>query len=431
MAGPGADAGLRGPSVSRSIGPRPLRHYRRRAGARLRPPPRADKRVVANVREHSAFREHIDRLGVTLHERTGKARFADRHTIETESGLTLPADRGILPAGGKSRRLAVPGTEWTHTHSDAWSLRDVPGSMIVVGAGMTGVQVASIFQTFGSRVTLFQTGPRILPSEDEDVSAAVAAGFRASGMVIREGFRAIDAVEKTPTGVRMRFSKDAVRDAVEAALAVVAIGWIADADGLDLDKAGVERDARGYIAVDQYLQTAAPHVFAAGDMTGRSMLVPQAVHDGWIAATNAVRGRTRPLDEGVSPIGGFSEPEYARVGLTESNARRAHDVVVATVRFDETTRTIIDGRTDGFCKLIVERGAHTIVGCSVVGDRAVEIVQVVAIVMSSGSRVEDLARISLSFPTYTGVLSRAAYRACDQLDVDTTTWNQPGDAYGR
>ena len=146
--------------------------------------------------------------------------------------------------------------------------------------------------------------------------------------------------------------------------------------------------------------------------------------------TNAVRGRTRPLDEGVCPIGGFSEPEYARVGLTESNARSAHDVVVATVRFDETTRTIIDGRTDGFCKLIIHCGAHTIVGCSVVGDRAVEIVQVVAIAMSSGARVEDLARISLSFPTYAGAISRAAYRACEQLGVDTSTWNQPGDAYG-
>ena len=129
----------------------------------------------------------------------------------------------------------------------------------------------------------------------------------------------------------------------------------------------------------------------------------------------------------MCPIGGFSEPEYARVGLTEANARSAHDVVVASVRFDETTRTIIDGRTDGFCKLIVDRGAHKIVGCSVVGDRAVEIVQAVAIAMSSGSRVEDLARISLSFPTYTGVLSRVVYRACEQLGVDTNAWNQPAD----
>ena len=245
-------------------------------------------------------------------------------------------------------------------------------------------------------------------------------------MVVREGFGAIDSVEKTATGVRMKFSKSGVRDAVEAAVIVVAIGWIADADGLDLDKAGVERDARGYVAVDEYLQTSAAHVFAAGDMTGRWMLVPQAVHDGWIAATNAVRGRTRPLDEGICPIGGFSEPEYARVGLTESSARSAHDVVVATVQFDETTRTIIDGRTDGFCKLIVDRGAHTIAGCSVVGDRAVEIVQVVAIAMSSQSRVENLARISLSFPPIPACSAERRTAPASSLAWTPAPGNSPG-----
>ena len=186
----------------------PLRHYRQRARARLRTTSCAHERGRRGLRAHSAFREHIDRLGVTLHERTGNARFVDPHTIATESGLTLPADRVILCAGGKSRRLSVPGAEFTHTHSDAWSLQEVPDSMIVVGAGMTGVQVASIFQTFGSRVSLFQTGPRILPSEDEEVSAAVTAGFRTSGMVVREAFGAIDSVERTARGSPDDFFKE-------------------------------------------------------------------------------------------------------------------------------------------------------------------------------------------------------------------------------
>ena len=139
------------------------------------------REVVEDVRRHSALREHIDRLGVTLHERAGTARFVDPHTIETESRLRLQADRIILCAGGLSRRLSVPGAEFTATHSDAWSLATVPSSMLVIGGGATGVQVASIFNAFGSRVQLFQVGPRILPTEDEDVSAAVAAAFRAGG----------------------------------------------------------------------------------------------------------------------------------------------------------------------------------------------------------------------------------------------------------
>ena len=112
--------------------------------------------------------------------------------------------------------------------------------------------------------------------------------------------------------------------------------------------------------VDAHLRTSAPHIFAAGDVTGRLMLVPQALQDGFVAATNAVRGADDDAStDAVSPIGSFTDPEYAQVGPDRgAGARRAHDVVVATVRFDATTRTIIDGRTIGFCKLIVDRATR-------------------------------------------------------------------------
>ena len=344
------------------------------------------REVVDAVRTHSLGREDLDRLGVTIHERAGTARFVDPHTIQTESGLRLHADKIILCAGGASRRLSVPGFELTATHSDAWSLKAVPASMLVIGGGATGVQVASIFNAFGSRVQLFQAGPRILASEDEDVSSAVAAAFRESGIAVHEGFGTIESFEKTQDGVRMIFSKDGVPDSAEAQLAVVAVGWVADTAGLNLAAAGIEVDRRGYVRVDAYLRTSSPHVFAAGDITGRLMLVPQAVQDGFVAASNAVRGALTTLGTQVSPIGSFTEPEYAQVGLTEVKARETHDAVVAVVRFDATTRTIIDGRTAGFCKLIADRATSTILGCHVVGDRAVEIVQIVAIAMAAGMR---------------------------------------------
>jgi pyruvate/2-oxoglutarate dehydrogenase complex dihydrolipoamide dehydrogenase (E3) component len=373
------------------------------------------REVVHDVREHAARREQLEKVGVTIYDNSGTARFVDAHTIETGRGLRLGTDKIILSAGGASRRLPLPGFELTSTHSDAWSLTAVPPSMIVVGAGATGVQVASIFQALGSQVQLFQAGPRILPTEDEDVSTVVATAFRESGMVVRENFGSIDSFEKTANGVRMSFTKEGARDSAEAALVVVAIGWVADTTGLNLPAAGVETNARGYVQVDSYLQTSAPNIFAAGDITGRLMLVPQGVQDGFVAATNAVQGPTMTIGDQVSPIGSFTEPEYAQVGITEAKARETHDVVVSIVRFDETARTIIDGRTTGFCKLIVDRSSGKILGCHVVGERAVEIAQVVAIAMAGGLRVDIMARIPLSFPTYAGILARAAYRAAQQI----------------
>ena len=373
------------------------------------------REVVHDVREHAARREQLENLGVTIYDNSGTARFVDAHTIETGRGLRLQTDKIILSAGGTSRRLPIPGFELTSTHSDAWSLAAVPPSMIVVGAGATGVQVASIFQALGSRVQLFQAGPRILPTEDEDVSAVVTTAFRESGMVVRENFGSIESFEKTPSGVRMTFTKEGAHDSAEAALVVVAIGWVADTAGLNLPAAGVETNARGYVQVDTYLQTSVPNIFAAGDITGRLMLVPQGVHDGFVAATNAVQGATMTIGDQVSPIGSFTEPEYAQVGMTEAKARETHDVAVSIVRFDETARTIIDGRTTGFCKLIVDRSSGKILGCHVVGERAVEIAQVVAVAIAGGLRVDSLARIPLSFPTYAGILVRAAYRAAQQI----------------
>jgi dihydrolipoamide dehydrogenase len=374
--------------------------------------------VVQEVRSHSAGREQLEQAGATLYENTGTARFVDSHTIETESGLRLEGDRIILCTGGKSRMLAVPGFELTATHSDAWSLSAVPPSLLVVGAGATGVQVASIFHAFGSRIQLFEASTRILGTEDEDVSAEVATAFRERGIVVREHFGTIEHFEKTPAGVRMSFSKDGVRHSEVASVVVVAIGWLANTVGLNMSAAGVESDVRGYVSVDVHLQTSVPHVFAAGDVTGRMMFVTQAAHEGYLAASNAVCGATTSFGDRVHPVGSFTDPEYAQVGLTEAAARKAYDVVVDTVRFASTPRPIIDGRTTGFCKLIVDRASHAILGCHIVGERAVEISQVAAVAIASGMQVEMLVQIPLSFPTYTNVLDRAVLRAARQLDPD-------------
>jgi pyruvate/2-oxoglutarate dehydrogenase complex dihydrolipoamide dehydrogenase (E3) component len=378
------------------------------------------REVTAAVRKQTLLRGDLEQAGVRIHEHAGPARFADSHTVESTNAPRLRADKVILCAGGTSRPLAVPGFELTSTHSDAWNLSSVPPSMLVVGAGATGVQLASIFNAFGSRVHLIEVAPRILTSEDHEVSEAVGAALAASGVQVVEDAGRIDRFERCAAGVRLLHSSGNGQQGIEAAVAVVAAGWAADTAGLALDRAGVQTDRRGYVAVDEQLRTTAPHVFAAGDVTGRAMVVHEAVRQGVVAATNAVLGAAVVLAAQVSPIGSFTDPEYASVGLTETAARQAHETAVATVRFDSLPRPIIDGRETGFCKLVIDRERHAILGCHVVGERAVELAQLAATAMAAQMPVEQLALVPFSFPTYADALGRAAILAAIDLDPSGT-----------
>jgi pyruvate/2-oxoglutarate dehydrogenase complex dihydrolipoamide dehydrogenase (E3) component len=381
------------------------------------------REVVTDVVARSSLREQIDAAGVAVVEKAGTVGFADPHTVVTEAGLRLTAEKIIICTGGVSRRLPIPGFELTSTHSSALALTEVPPSMLVVGGGATGVQVASIFNAFGSRVDLFEAGPRILAAEDEDVAGAVATAFRQAGIGVHESFGTINSFEKTSVGVRMNFTSKGKHHSIEAAIVVTAAGWVANTSELYLGEAGVVSDDRGFVKVDQYLRTSASHIFAAGDVTGHLMLVPPALQEGFVAASNAVLGPTMQVEQRVNTSAGFTHPEYASAGLTEAKARAAHDIVTAVVPFDSTIRTIIDGRETGFCKLIVDRKTAKILGCHVVGERAVEIAQVAAIAISTGMRVDDLARIPLAFPTYTGNLAYTAAAAARQLDP-RAGWNR-------
>lgn len=367
--------------------------------------------VVEAVARTSLLRSELEAVGVDIHTDVGRARFVDAHTLETAAGQRFEAEKIILCVGGVSRKLPIPGFELTATHSDAWSLNGAPETLIVIGSGATGAQVASVFNAFGSKVQLFEAGPRVLGTEEPEVSACVAEAFRDAGIEVHEGFGAIEAFEQTPTGVRMVWVKDGERKSAEAAVVVSAIGWAADTAAMRLDRAGVETDERGFVRVDAHQRTTAPHVWAAGDVTGRRMLAPQAQHGGFTAATNAVSGTGEVAERSVNPVGSFTDPEYAQVGMGEAEARKAHDVEVVTVGFDVTARSIIDGRTTGFCKLIVDRADHRVLGCHIVGERAVEVAQIAAVVIASGMTVEALAYLPISFPTYAGILGRAAAAA--------------------
>ena len=375
------------------------------------------REVTGDVRTQSLLRQDLERAGVAVYEHAGVARFTEPHVIESEHAPRLHAAKSIICTGGMPRRLAIPGFDLACTHSDAWTLSSAPPSMLVIGAGATGVQLASIFNAFGSRVTLFESAPRILMSEDKDVSATVSQALAASGIHVLENAGTIDRLEPSPGGVRLSYSHDGTSHNIDTTLTVVAAGWIANTAEINLPAAAVRTDARGYVQVDAQLRTSAPHIFAAGDVTGHVMVVHEAAREAYLAATNAVLGATTALPAEVSPIGSFTDPEYASVGLTETTARKTREVVAATQRFDSLPRPIIDGRPTGFCKLIADRQLHTILGCHIVGERAVELAQLAAIAMAANMTVEQLALVPFSFPTYANALGRAAIKAARELDL--------------
>lgn len=369
------------------------------------------QQIVYTIQEKKQLIQNLQTSGVEVFTETGDARFVDPHSLATTQGGQFQADKFVLCVGGRARRLPFPGAEYALTHSDVWALKALPKSVAIIGAAATGCQLGSIFRDFGAEVWLLELAPRILPAEDIHVSQTMTEAFMRKGMHVLTGFAGVERIEKGADGLRVVPPTGEHLPSVDAV--ILAVGWPGNVEGLNLPAAGIVPE-RGFIPVNDYLQTPAPHIFAAGDITGRMMLVQSAGHEAHIAAENAVLGLRQTYGHYIVPHGGFTDPEYGSVGLTEAQAPGA---VVAVVPFADIDRAVIDGHTDGFCKVIVDRESRQILGAHVVGEQAVEIVQLIAASMAAGSRIEQLAGLELAYPTYTAIVGLAARRIAYELGL--------------
>jgi pyruvate/2-oxoglutarate dehydrogenase complex dihydrolipoamide dehydrogenase (E3) component len=387
--------------------------------------------VVYEIHEKKQLRGQLEAAGVPAFARAGDARFLDAHTLALGDGERLQGEKFILCTGGHARRLPFPGSELTLTHSDVWAMKDLPRSVAVVGGAATGSQLASVFAAFGSRVWLLDVAPRLLGAEDEVVSHGVAEAFGERGIEIITGIGGIERIEKEDDHLRLFYARDGEARTLAAEAVVVAVGWPGNVEGLNLEAAGVEVE-RGHVRVDDALRTSAPHVFAAGDITGRMMLVQSATYEGNLAAEQTVLGGEHGSRHTIVPHGGFTDPEYGSVGLTEIRAREGHDCAVAVVPYAELDRGVIDGHTEGFCKLVVDRPSRRILGAHIVGEQAVEVVQIVATAMRAGMPVEQLADVEFAYPTFTSIVGLAARRILRELGLVAVSprWGIPERTLG-
>ena len=335
---------------------------------------------------------------------SGRARFlSDR---EVEVGVEqYAAGRFLIATGSRPMIPPIPGLEEAGyiTSDEALELAALPESMVIIGGGVEGTEFGQFFARMGVQVTLLQRSERILSHEDDDVSEALAEILRRDGIDLRTGVREV-MIERDAEGEWISFEEHEKVQRVEAELIMIATGRTGNVDGLRLEVAGVETHPLGIVAND-YLQTSNPNIYAAGDVTGGAQIVNMATYEGDVAGTNMVQGPVRKADYRVFPRAVFSDPEFARVGLSERDAReRGIAVRVGKFPFSDLGKAIITDRTEGFIKIVADPQGGEILGASIVGAEASNLIHQAAVAMHFRATLDAYAKISHIHPSLAEIM---------------------------
>ncbi len=325
--------------------------------------------------------------------------------------------REIVVATGSAPR-SVPGItidkERIITSDQAIGLAHVPRSVVVLGSGAVGVEFASIFRRFGSDVTIVELLPRLVPVEDEAISAQLEKSFGTQGIAVRTGAK-MTAAEAHPDGVRMDVMlADGATERLEAEYLLVATGRRPVTEGLGAEEAGVVLEA-GYVRVDELFRTPVPGISAIGDViTLGSPGHPQLAHlssaEGVVAAERLAGRAVKPINYDQVPACTYCDPEIGGVGLTEQEASdRGYDVVVGHFPFSALGRARIAGETEGFAKIVADKKYDEVLGVHVIGPRATELVAEAAVALRLECTVEELVRTIHAHPTMSEAIGEAAH----------------------
>lgn len=356
-------------------------------------------------------RELLVSQGVQLIEGTGRLKGPHEVVAETAGGVVeLEADVIVLSTGSRPRlpEWAPVDGERVLTTRDAYPPPELPEHLVVIGSGVTGVEFVHLFSSFGSEVTLLVSRQQVLPRKDPEVAAVLEADFLERGVHLYMGARA-SGIERDGDTVRV-FCDDG-RVAV-GSHALLAIGSIPNSDGLGLDAAGVETDSGGYVVVDHNLRSTVPHIYAAGDLSGKLPLSSVAAMQGRKIAEHALGMHAQPhrhldYDKAASAI--FTDPEIADVGLAEAEAfAEGRKVRVTKVPFVANAKALINDDPRGFVKIISDPATGVVLGGSIVGRHAAELISVIALAVTAGLRVADLGESLLVHPALAESLADAA-----------------------
>ena len=346
---------------------------------------------------------------ITLVPGTGTLKTRNVVEVKGKDGVqTLEAKAIILATGSEPRSLPGVTIDEKQVLSSNGAVRSeaTPASLIVIGAGAVGMEFADVYGAYGVPVTVLEALPRVLPIEDEEVSALLARVFSRRGMTIRTGVR-VQKVSPGKAGLTVEIEAEGKAERLEAEQVLMAVGRASRTKGLGLEALGVASE-RGLVTVGPTMETSVKGIFAVGDMTGRQMLAHKAMAEGVVAA-EAIAGRApHPVDYDNVPSCTYCRPQVASIGVSEAKARtNGREIAVGRFPFTANGKAVALGETEGFLKVVADKRTGEILGVHIVGSEATEMIHEFAVGRTLEATLEEIIHTIHAHPT----LSEAALEA--------------------
>ena len=336
-------------------------------------------------------------------------------TVKDKDGKTTELTaKNIIVATGAS--AAVPGAwkvdgEKVVTYLEAILQEKLPKSVIVIGSGAIGVEFSTVWRSYGVDVTIVEMLPRVVPLEDEEVSKELEKEFKKRGIKTMTGHK-VESVEATANGVKVKVSAEGKETTLEADQALVAIGFRPNSKGLGLEEVGVKISDRGFVDINEKMQTSVPNIYAIGDVTGKLMLAHVGSAMGIIAAENIAGAETITLDYEMMPRATYSQPQVASFGLTEAQAKeRGYNIKIGRFPFQPNGKALGLGDYTGFVKLVVDEKYGEILGAHMIGPEVTELLPELTLAHMMELTPHEIARNVHAHPTLSEVLMEAAHGA--------------------
>lgn len=361
--------------------------------------------VVESIRE-GAYSNVEDADGLDLIEGRGVFESATELSV---GDRTLTAGRIVLNTGAHPVEPPIDGLDEMDTldSTSALEITELPDRLAVIGGGYVGCEFAQMYARFGSNVTVFQRGDRLLPAEDPDVSEVIENAFETEGIDVRTG-TAVEELESSSSETQV-IASNGDTDDIEVSHVLVAAGRRANTDGIDIENAGIELNDQGFVEVDERFQTSAESVYAVGDVSGPPMFTHSARDDADLLYRHLVHDETIDATDRVVPHAVFTDPQVGHVGLTEQEAEEhGYEVAVGQSDYAEQGKPQALGETEGFVKLVSDAETEQLLGAHIAGKQGADIIHELVLAIELGATAEDVANTIHIHPTLPEVINSAA-----------------------